>query len=185
MAKVYCKKCQFYSDPIPYNDGVGITYTNNLCKHSSNVLKQDSWDGEKEIYVSHPAELNKTNACQNFVALEIQDTVNPTKEQLAEILTAKKIAFGQSLIQDFSTMNTLRGLTTEQIIATGQQFADLQMLLMAGSIETSYQIISLLQPSEFITLEIIDCFKGKIEAFMLETADLRSQLIAMVQGGGQ
>lgn len=179
MSKVFCKKCKYIGDPRSYFDGVGTTFTSFLCTHPSNMSVKDSWEGEIQEFIRTPNNINAANDCANYEALELQDVVCPTKEQLAELLTAKKIEFGQSLIQDFSTMNTLRGLTSDQIKAVGTQFGSLQMLLMAGSIETSYGIICSLSPSALLTQDMIDAFKAKIEAFNLTVADLKAQLIAL------
>ena len=68
MTKVFCATCKHLEEPTPVNDGVGITYTDYRCAHTSNITKEDCWmcENGKTIYNQKPQVLNANNACANY-----------------------------------------------------------------------------------------------------------------------
>lgn len=93
---------------------------------------------------------------------------NPSdlENELANTIRAAK-KFGDDLIVEFGTRNMLEGLTTAQIGQIVQDLGPVISALSTGSLNVAYAAMDSLQPTELLTQELIDLYKGKVAAFLL------------------
>ena len=75
---IYCKTCKFLTQPIPYQDAVGITYSPFKCDCLSNKEIITDWYGNDSVkYLQTPHEKNAANDCACF---EEPAPIEPTPE---------------------------------------------------------------------------------------------------------
>ena len=195
--KTFCKDCKFIKDPVETVDSVGKTWGPYTCHAPLNVtITQDFLGNDKENFAQSPYERNKEHDChlyENALTGEINPAVDPvpvepqpeikpemTKEELAFIITQKKMIFGKEMITRYSSMNSLKNFTGDQVIQAAQKFSSIQMLLLSGSIGTVYGMISMMTPDEVVSLDEINYFKGLIESFNSEIAPLNALLEQLI-----
>ncbi|NIV12309.1 MAG: hypothetical protein GWN62_13855 [Aliifodinibius sp.] len=68
MAKVYCRRCTYFS-----------TQKGGLCEYPDNVTTEDAWDEVKTIQIAHPRDINAANDCSWFLAKR-QYAIGPTPD---------------------------------------------------------------------------------------------------------
>jgi hypothetical protein len=195
--KTFCKDCKFIKDPVETVDSVGKTWGPHTCEAPLNMtIVQDFLGNDKKVFAQSPYERNKEHNChlyENALTGEINPSIDPievppviivpvdtTKEDLAFIITQKKMNFGKEMITRYSSMNSLKEFNASQVVAAAQKFASIQALLLSGSIGTVYGIISAMIPDELVSQEEIDYFKLMIENFNTEIAPLVLRLDQMI-----
>jgi hypothetical protein len=195
--KTFCKDCKFIKDPVETVDSVGKTWGPYICRAPANVTEKEDFYGIGYYeFAQSPYQRNKEHNChlyENALTGEINPSIDPievppviivpvdtTKEDLAFIITQKKMNFGKEMITRYSSMNSLKGFNGSQVVAAAQKFASIQALLLSGSIGTVYGIISAMIPDELVSQVEIDYFKLMIENFNTEIAPLVLRLDQMI-----
>lgn len=195
--KTFCKDCKFIKQPEEVFDGIGKTWTAFACESPLNMTIVQDWMGnDKKVFAQTPYVRNADHNChlyENALTGEINPAVDPvpvepqpevkpemTKEELALIITQKKIIFGREMIAKYSSMNSLKNFDANQVVAAAVKFASIQALLLSGSIGTVYGMISMLAPDELVSQSEIDYFKALIENFNAEIQPLVTLLDQMV-----
>lgn len=193
----FCKDCKFIQTPQEIETSIGKSWGAFTCECVANKTAKTDWFGEETfIYKQTPYERNadhnchlyenaltgETNPSVELPPVEEQPVVTAemTKEELAFIITQKKIIFGKDMIARYSSMNSLKEFSANQVVSAALKFSTIQSLLLCGSIGTVYGIISSLVPNELVLQEEIDYFKALIENFNLEIAPLTSRLEKMI-----
>jgi hypothetical protein len=78
----------------------------------------------------------------------------------------KDIAFGMSVIANFSANNRIANLNTTQIIQIATELAPIQALLTSGSITTALVAIQSLTPNTIITQTVINNYSQLLQNYL-------------------
>jgi hypothetical protein len=88
-----------------------------------------------------------------------------TPEDLAIIQTKKDIAFGNTLILQFSAADNDSGMTSEQVYQMSEEFAPLMRLLQSGALDTFVDVVTSWTLTGYMTQDIKDQFIGAVRAY--------------------
>lgn len=78
----------------------------------------------------------------------------------------KAMEFGKKLIIEYGAQNVIEGKTTAEVKQIAVKFAELQNLLMSGSLYAARDAMDDITPDALVTQETIDDFKAKLDAYL-------------------
>ncbi len=78
----------------------------------------------------------------------------------------KNIAFGMSMIAQFSASNVAANLTTDQVATLAQQLGSIQTLLLSGSIATALTLVQAVTPTDLISQDTINLYTGLLQNYV-------------------
>lgn len=93
-----------------------------------------------------------------------QASVAAQKTVAARIKVA--MAFGQNLMAEYGAQNVVSGKTTAQVIAIANKLANLQQLLLSGSLYAALEEIENIATDDLVTLATKNEFRAKIRKFL-------------------
>jgi len=86
--------------------------------------------------------------------------------QVATAQVTKDIAFGTSIIAQFSAANRLANLSTANVVQLAEQLAPIQALLSSGSIQTALYVIQGLTPNALLTQDVINNYAQQLQTYI-------------------
>ena len=86
--------------------------------------------------------------------------------QVALNQVSKDMAFGMSIIAQFSAANKVAALSTSDIVQLAEQLSNVQALLSTGSIETALTVIQSLTPSTLLTQTTINYYAQQLQNYL-------------------
>lgn len=90
----------------------------------------------------------------------------PDVSKMIGVRIQKAMDFGKKIMIDYGTKNVLRGYSVEQTRAVSVKTAELQSLLLSGSLYCARQAIMEMVPDETVTQVDKDEFLAKINAYL-------------------
>ena len=78
----------------------------------------------------------------------------------------KNIAFGMSMIAQFSASNVAANLTTDQVATLAQQLGSIQTLFLSGSIATALTLVQAVTPTDLISQDTINLYTGLLQNYV-------------------
>jgi hypothetical protein len=195
--KTFCKDCKFIKEPVETTDSIGKTWGPYTCHAPLNMtITQDFLGNDKENFAQSPYERNKEHDChlyKNALTGEINPAVDPvpvepqpevkaemTSDELSLAITKKKKIFADEVIDQYASMNQIKGYNSTQVIAAAQKFATIQSVLGGRAIGTAYGMVCMLTPDEVVSQLDIDLIKAMMEKFLLEIKPLEIRLDQML-----